>query len=158
MRLKLARLGLSLKPPKLQMLKIKSIQCKKKTKQKNDEFSTTKYVLNSFEKLYFSFAVPLFRLKLRCSALNQDYVTMHGSIDFHKFMLREACVFAVSLIPSPPFTYNTSHIDLLSLYSLQSPAHSRVEEVDAENHILSQSQNQIYQQMVNKNDSHSLAP
>lgn len=80
---------------------------------------------------------------------------MHENIDFHKFMLQEACVFAVSLIPSPPYTYNSSHIDLLSLYSLQSPAHSRVEEVDEENHILSQCQNQINQQMANKNGAHS---
>lgn len=75
---------------------------------------------------------------------------MHENIDFHKFMLREACVFAASLIPSPHYTYNTSHIDLLSLYSPQSPAHSRVEEVRAQNYILSQCQNQIYQQMVKK--------
>lgn len=61
-------------------------------------------VLNSIEKLHFFFAAAVFRLRLWCSALNQDYVTMHGNIDFHKFMLREACVFAVSLIPSPPHT------------------------------------------------------
>lgn len=81
---------------------------------KNCEFSTTKYVSNSIEKLHFSFAAALFRLKLRSSALNQDYVTMHENIDFHKCMLREACVFVVRLITSPPYTYNTSHIDLLS--------------------------------------------
>lgn len=106
--------------------------------------------MNSTLKLYFPFAAALFRPSKLRPALMQDYVTMHENIDFHKFMLREACVFAASLIPSPHYTYNTSHIDLLSLYSPQSPAHSRVEKVRAQNDILSQCQNQIYQQMVKK--------